>query len=825
MPNLDRDRLRHFLLIGTAFTESYAPPRTGGGEKPRLPARDRQTHGNRLLGQLEQIRHKAQALGKERAAFGIDAGDSIYLQFQSEPGLDLELEGLDSVRVGIELLAVKKVGDKTLATCLVPDGKLPHFLKIISEYLEKDTKFGKPKRQSFVDRISEIRAAVLEALWTDDAEAFPRDDGDMIFWEVWLRVGDNRESLLSFFRNHADRIGLEIGSEEIRFPDRTVLIARGNKVQMSRSANLLNCIAEVRRAKETADFFSRMSAPEQREWMQDALSRVIWPQSNSPAVCVMDTGINNEHPLLRPALNSEDMHTYDPDWDVADDRGHGTEMAGLSLYGDLTDFLAAGESLNLGHRLESVKILPPRGDNPPHLYGAITSEAISRAEIAAPDRNRVFCMAVTTTDFRDRGKPSSWSARLDALSSGADDGQMRLIVVCAGNTNLSNRHQYPESNHTDGIHDPGQAWNALTVGAYTEKALLDISEYPGWNLIAPSGDLSPSSCTSLVWQRPWPTKPDVVMEGGNMAIDPATGGADYLDSLCLLSTNMRFLEKLFVVTGDTSAATALASRMAAILKSGYPDFWPETVRALIVHSAEWTDVMRSRFAPLNTKIRVEGLLRCYGFGVPDLYRAMWSANNSLTLIAQDTLQPFDRFDGKYRARDMNLHHIPWPKEALEELGATPVEMKVTLSYFVEPNPGERGWVRRYSYASHGLRFDVKTPTETLDQFRRRINRIAFEEERGDKSSSDASRWLLGPDLRGLGSLHSDLWTGTAAELAQRGFIGVYPVIGWWRERHQLERWSSRARYSLVVTIRTPEADVDIYTPVANLIRQEVRIGT
>lgn len=194
------------------------------------------------------------------------------------------------------------------------------------------------------------------------------------------------------------------------------------------------------------------------------------------------------------------------------------------------------------------------------------------------------------------------------------------------------------------------------------------------------------------------------------------------------------------------------------------------------------------------------------------------------LTAQDVLQPFDRFDGKYRARDMNLHHIPWPREALEELGATRVEMKVTLSYFVEPNPGERGWLRRYSYASHGLRFDVKTPTETLDQFRRRINRIAFEEERGDKSSSDSSRWLLGSDLRSLGSLHSDLWTGTAAELAQRGFIAVYPVIGWWRERHQFERWSNRARYSLVVTIRAPETDVDIYTPVANLIRQEVKIG-
>jgi hypothetical protein len=203
--------------------------------------------------------------------------------------------------------------------------------------------------------------------------------------------------------------------------------------------------------------------------------------------------------------------------------------------------------------------------------------------------------------------------------------------------------------------------------------------------------------------------------------------------------------------------------------------------------------------------------------------AMWSAANALTLIAQDSLQPFDRIKGKYRARDMNLHHVPWPKEALEDLGETPVEMRVTLSYYIEPNPGERGWIRRYSYASHGLRFDVKTPTEDIEQFRGRINRIAFEEEKGDKSKSDASRWDLGPDLRSFGSLHSDKWTGTAAELAQRGYIAVYPVLGWWRERPRHERWSRRARYVLIVTIKTPRTDVDLYTPVVNSIVQEIEI--
>ena len=38
--------------------------------------------------------------------------------------------------------------------------------------------------------------------------------------------------------------------------------------------------------------------------------------------------------------------------------GHGTEMSGIALYGDLVAFLAGNGPVQLTHRLESVKILP-----------------------------------------------------------------------------------------------------------------------------------------------------------------------------------------------------------------------------------------------------------------------------------------------------------------------------------------------------------------------------------------------------------------------------------------------------------------------------------
>lgn len=815
--------LPHILVEHTARTEPYRHPRTSG-PPPLLPPRDRETHGTKLLSRLDHLKQEAESMGREQAAFAVGIENGIYVEFESEPDFKLKIESLENARAGIELINVREVDSKTYAVCFVPEGKVSHFVKLIETYLEQETKKGKPRNRSLVESISDIRKAVLEALWTDDKSELPEDD-DVCWWEVWLRTGDDRNAFSRFFREHAGRIGLHVTKHEIQFPDRTVVLASGTKTQMSRSVNLLNSIAELRKAKETADFFTMMTPPLQQAWVEDAVKRIEWPAVDSPSVCILDTGVNNGHPLLRTALESSDMHAYDPQWNVADHKGHGTEMAGLALHGDLTNVLASNSPITLRHRLESAKILPPQGQNPPELYGVITTESVARAEIVAPERNRAICMAVTTVDFRDQGKPSSWSATLDKLVSGADDNTRRLIFVSAGNTDPDFRHLYPNSNDTDQVHDPGQSWNALTVGAYTEKTHIDLTKYPSWIPIAPQADLSPCSCTSRIWQKSWPIKPDIVMEGGNMAIDPGTGGADFVDSLGLLTTNWQFTQRSLVATGDTSAATALAARMSAMVMAEYPDYWPETIRGLMVHSAEWTEAMKQRFHPLQTRGQKETLIRNCGFGVPSLERAMWSAHNALTLIAQDFLQPFDRFDNQYRTRDLNLHYLPWPIEALEDLGGTPVEMKVTLSYFIEPNPARRGWTRKHRYMSHGLRFEVKTPTETVNQFRGRINEIARAEDLGtSRSRSDASRWFLGPDLRAVGSVHSDTWNGTAAELAQRGVVAVYPVIGWWRERHQLGKWGKSARYALIVSIKTPGTDVDVYTPVANLVRSVVEVG-
>ena len=768
----------------------------------------------------------------------------LQVEFESFPDVELAFESLARERQGIELLNVRHDETRTLATVFVPDGKLDHFEGLIRNYLEerRDSAGRARDNRRLVDAIQQIRAASIRALWTDDDVAFPTAEEGQLWWEVWLRrqsrpsdvPGSDPSLEPDDFRERAVGQGMQVAQGEARFPERVVLLVRASLEDMRRSMLTLNSIAELRRAKETAEFFDSLVRDEQRAWLDDLLARTRFAKDNegTPYVCLLDTGVNRGHRLLAPALAARDLHTVEPGWGTDDGNGHGTGMAGVALAGNLTGILEISDPVEIDHRLESVKLLPKDGatGTDPRHHAYLTVEAVARPEVSAPSRVRVFGMAVTARDNRDRGRPSSWSAALDSLAADIDGygANPRLLVVSAGNVNDPNAWEhYPHSNDTDGVHDPAQAWNAVTVGAYTDLVRIADVDATGYVPIAQAGDLSPFSTTSLTWERFWPNKPDIVLEGGNAAKDSLS--AVPLPSLSLLTTHYRPADRLFTTTNATSAAMALASRLAAQIRGQYSELWPETVRALIIHSAEWTPAMKRMFLQGRrrpSKLDYENLVRRCGFGVPDINRALWSVENSLTMVVQETLQPFKRVPGKQvTLRDMHLHNLPWPRDVLESLGDTQVELRVTLSYFIEPNPSQRGTRSRYRYESHGLRFDVRRPLESTGDFRRRVNLLARDEETGGSPGGDDPSWLVGGQRRHRGSLHGDIWRGTAADLANRGSIAVYPTAGWWKTRPTLERYDKAARYALVVSIKAPEVDVDLYSEVENLIATKVAVET
>lgn len=821
-PNEPRrlDRRRHIFVDGSATTEQFRSP--GRGRDPVVPARNRRAHGRSLRNQLETVAVEGAAL---QAPGDLDGELGFPVEFVGFPDVELAFESLAREKSGIELLNVRRDGATTLATVFVPEGKLVLFERIVRDYL--DDRKGATGRaldhRRLIDTIASIRIGSLQALWTDAREVFPEDDNLAIWWEVWLSVRGHRDQILQDFRERALAIGMRLGIGVVEFPERTVILVFGTPAQMRRSMALLNLVAELRRAKETAEFFDSMEPAEQAAWIDDLLARVQFSvDQDAPHVCLLDTGCNRGHPLLSPALSATDMHSVEPAWGLDDTAGHGTEMAGLALFGDLTSALREQFPIQIEHRLESVKLLTDDGGNQGSVrhHAYLTTEAVSRPEVTAPMRSRVFGMAVSSRDNRDRGRPSAWSAAIDRLASDADGegAHRRLVVVCAGNTDPAARGEYPESNTTDSVHDPGQSWNALTIGSFTELTRITEVDAEGYQPLAGAGGLSPFSTTSAMWDPQWPLKPDVLFEGGNAGRDGL--GVYTIPSLSLLTSHHRPAQRLLTTACETSASTALAARMSAQLMGAYPALRPETIRGLIVHSAAWTADMRRMYLPAGrepSKAEYAQLIRHCGFGVPNLERAMWSASNSLSMIVEEELQPFiRRRTDQPSLRDMHLHQLPWPREELESLGDMKVQMRVTLSYFIEPNPSARGR-SRYSYQSHGLRFKVKRPEESVSGFRARINRAARDEEQGTQTGGDDPGWRIGANVRHRGSLHSDVWKGTAADLASCGILAIYPALGWWKTRTAQRQYDRSAPYSLVVSIHTPPTAVDLYTAIENQI--------
>ena len=773
---------------------------------------DRVEQGNRVR---EEITAAVEAF-----ISGAPSDDFVYIVFKSVPGFFLDLEKFDkgNFRLASYRQTNSDPGDETYeATVYLNRRAIGQFLTKVEQYITLDTKGGNPRHQSLLANLDQIRVATLESFWQEPELPFPGNQ-EVVWWEIWLNrdLDNSVEDQLNPIFELLEAADVQVGSNRwLAFPENLVFLVKGTAEQLGATILYTDRLAELRKPRETAEYFTYLDKPEQAEWIADLVGRLdLSNQDSAIAVCLLDTGINIGHPLLSGVIPQNHLDAIEPHWDRLDTHahGHGTPMAGLAIYGDLSDVFPANHPVRIYHHIESVKIIERNQPNDPELYGAVTQEAVARAEIIHPDFKRVVCMAVTSADLVHLGQPSSWSAAIDQLSFGAveDPNDTTLFFISGGNLPLMARIDFPVANDTASIEDPAQSFNAITVGAYTIKDQIDLQQFPNAIVVAQHGEMSPSNTTSMLWLQEWPRKPDIVMEGGNHGIH--NGSLIDPDSLQLLSTGKGGLGRpWFTAFGDTSAATALASKFAAELYYFYPNYWPETIRALIIHSADWTPAMLGghQIHELNAQQKLK-LLATVGYGVPNFQRARYSASNSLSLIMQRTLKPYKFEDGRVKTNDFHIIELPWPIDALQEMLETPVQLKVTLSYFIEPNPGNKQYEMASSYRSHGLRFKMIDTYESDDAFAARISRESRDEfylpEGGE-------HWILGNQIRDKGCVHKDIWHSTAADLATRRKIAVYSVGGWWKNRKSLGRYDYTIRYSLVVTIDTPDNGIDIYTPV------------
>lgn len=697
-----------------------------------------------------------------------------------------------------EVLSVSGFGAKERANIAFDPGTIANIERGAERYIGHQPGGRRPPNFKFFEAQPEIVMTTVEDLWVSHNE-IPREREE-IAWEVWLQPTSEPR-----FREVLEILDLK-ARPSIRLQDVRVLSVDATREHFDRLARSA-AIAQLRPASTLNAPLIQAPAGVQQANVLATAGRIVAATNDAPAVCLLDTGIEPAHPLLSASIDTIDTVAggTGADWD-----GHGTQMAGVALFEDLAGDLAGRHNIRLPIRIDSVEMEGAAGS------ARLPAERLRRAVDLveqARDRPRTYCLAMNAPDEAIDGGASSMSSELDTLAYEVD--APRLFCVAAGNLEgMPAQGNYQALNETTGMMTPSQAWNALSIAAST-----DLVDVPGTHdPVAPAGDLSPWSRTSVNWERNYrpPSKPDVVFEGGNQMIDRASLAIGNHPSLCVVTTANDMAAPL-TLTAQTSAATAAVAGLCARLQAQYPALWPESIRGLVAHSCEHTPAMETRAnACVRPRVtRQQALLERFGYGRADRARAMENAEDALTLINQASLRPLRLNDNGDNAilGQMRVHRLPWPSEVLQSLGRIEAELRVTLSYFIEPNPGEAVKGDVDQYPSHHFDFDIQQPGETEDEAIARHNGLFAAAANWKTQPTD---WLFGR-YRGRGSLKHDRISMPAEDLARVGGVLVVPRKGWWGRNIDLV--DQQARYSLIVSIRTPGAE--IYTEIATAIGVEV----
>jgi len=821
------------LLRGRIISvDTYEAPQGGGSTPPRMPSLDPKAHRTTLLQQLDAITQQVKARA-ETARDELAKREIVAVR--PAPDAQLTADQLDDTKADARLVGVMAENGTVLLDVASADlGYLREKIEAFaddSKVTAKTHKDGTPKldesgvqmtaraSEKAIAPVGSIGLAQIEDLGGAQlrADALPEDRA--CWFEIGCRGGyrnpveDTNTSRAQISRQ-LHRLGVNQKLDEFLGPEQVYFFVRVTRAQLDALRAATDCIYEVELAPQPLRDLKLLDDMSTKDLADFALAK---PHEDAPSVVVLDTGIATGHPLLKSAILT--ATTAGPEIPSPEDtHGHGTMMAGLALYRDVGAAIERG-SAEAPHWLQSSRLLIAPGygtsaDENYEKWPVLTERAVRSAEEAdARARNRAFVLAITRTmqdPPLDGIAPTLWSQAVDQLAF--REGHGRLMIVSAGNARyeqwLTLAEQHPLLQLSEKIHQPAQASNALTVGAFTARIELpNDKDYAEARVVATKpGGISPYTSTGLVGNE-WPIKPDVVFEGGNLAIS-GTLPNDTVPTLSALTTSHRHtLGSPLRLMSMTSEASARAGHLAAHIWKLEPQLRPETVRGLIVHSASWSKAMLEDFPGLNDR-----LLAC-GYGMPNERLASECAQGVATIAVEDSMpnavieeEPKKKPPKKATTkttepkvrRKVKLYRLPLPESLLA--GSDPdVELRVTLSYFTEPNK-----FGRRTYHGLDLKWDMQGPQESDDKFIQRVNvlkRAVDAEGKRVKPKTQSFNWSIGIQARSRGTVQSDRWRGKMSELAGDKLIAIVPVLGWWDQRKPLR--TQELKFSLVISVFGP----------------------
>lgn len=553
------------------------------------------------------------------------------------------------------------------------------------------------------------------------------------------------------------------------------------------------------------------------------------PADDAPAICVIDSGIQEGHVLLSAAMDHATSHCFLPGFDaaaVADEvapGGHGTRVAGAVLYGEDVPTEGAPQ---LPFWIQNARVLNAQNAMPVELF---PPEALRKAVQRfndGPRATRIFNHSINARGYCRTRYMSSWAAEIDQLSHDRDV----LIVQSAGNLplqgiapllgiadHLNAGRAYPQylGESSARIANPGQSLQALTVGSVA----YDAAETGAWRSFAMhTGAPSAFSRTGPgIWNV---IKPEVVEYGGD-AVHAAAAPEDVQVGGRVPAACPNLVRSTLHAPGPaadrddagTSYAAPKVARIAAQIQQLLPAEPALLYRALLVQSAQWPEwaeniLTRLRNPPPETTqaqkrqwlSEASNAFRCLGYGIPDAHRATANTDHRTTLITNGATE--------IRAGACHVYQVPIPAALRQQADEFDIRIDVTLSYVAQPRRTRRN-LRRY--LSTWVDWKASKLGEGLQDFRvRAMKKVAPNEVPLPGSTLP---WVLHEKSqdgwikdfkRNSGTVQKDWAVVRSNTLPDHFCIAVVGHQGWSHDP------DSVARYALAVSFEILGGEIPIY---------------
>jgi len=365
----------------------------------------------------------------------------------------------------------------------------------------------------------------------------------------------------------------------------------------------------------------------------DDISPTAQPPEGAPGILIIDSGILSGHPLLSDAVGDEllpfSKEKNNPLLTLSDDVGHGTEVAGIALYGDVYKCITTG---NFDQRfwIFSSKVMHADANG----KAVYDDDKLLESQIAETiewiKKNYPECKIVNLS-LGDPSKRMFKGRRQHNLACFIDDISKKsglIFVISAGNTEGPYGTEYPSYLLHEGtdeykIIDPASSALSLTIGALEINPLR--SRLVGCQVF-------PAHDTRVGLGLNGMVKPDLVENGG--------GGLDTEGHLPTLNPKWLVEGRLFTICSGTSYCSAKVSHHAAALYSEYPDVGPNLIKALMLASASIPEDRPSPLCDIDINGSIddcEKLMMIYGYGRPDIGKSLASDSNRVMLVGENTI--------------------------------------------------------------------------------------------------------------------------------------------------------------------------------------------